>query len=412
MSKKIISLMLFSLFILFSVDAGAEQELMENINNIEKQADAGVAESMAISEALTRITGTAVYPAFGLAVLGAWDHFHGGTSWYSYPLVWGPLIVLLILEVVKNTVGLTLGPLKKPIDAGFHAVDYVNANLGMVMSVGFAVDGFKPAAAVAINTLHSIIIPTANASGYQPIAAMGVSELILYPVAAFFGLAIYFAIWLTSHTFSLLIFLCPFNVIDVILKSTQKFFILTLFGAFALFPPLAVFICLGYLCFCLIIFRFCLRFSTFGTTMLFHFLFKKGTGMVDLDSGIPCFSGEGINSLPKRTRGKLIRTDNQLAFHYKTFPFMPEKRLVLEELNALFLVENPLYPVLNDKENGWGNTWLIFSPQYNQKETQLAQLLSCELGAGIMLKGVRSAVAYLKKQFSRENSLKTPQPSQ
>ena len=60
-----------------SYSAYAEGSLSQNLIEIEAQSQSEVVEVLAISEAFARITGTAVSPALGLALLGGWDHFQG-----------------------------------------------------------------------------------------------------------------------------------------------------------------------------------------------------------------------------------------------------------------------------------------------------------------------------------------------
>ena len=145
--------------------------------------------------------------------------------------------------------------------------------------------------------------------------------------------------------------------------------------------------------------------------MLFHFMLKRGKGDINPETGILCFSAEGIPSLPKRTRGRIVRKDGKMVFVYKTLPLMPQKELVLEDFNHLFLVEDPLYPVLDEKEDGWGTTWFIFTPAYQNKEAELAKILECQQGTSAILKGFNAAVSYIKKLFGKSESAETLQPS-
>ena len=379
-----------------SLNAMAEGGLAQELMAIEGQSEREVKEVLAVSEAFARITGTAVSPALGLGLLGVYDHIQGEEHWYVTPFIYVPLLLLVALEFVKNTFGMAVfpGPLRKPLDGAFQLVGYLNANLGLVMSMGIAYEAFQPQVLVALNMLSESLVSSAYASEGLPVAAVGTSFVGF--LAALCGAFIYFSIWLISHTFELMVFLCPFSSIDVILKSTQQIFTGVVLLLSILFPPLAVIICAIYFLFCLLMFGYCLRFSIFGTTMLWHFLFQRGKGQVDLTEGLPCFAAK-LKGVKNNTRGLLIHQDGQYRFQYKEkFIF---ERSVPVDLSTLYLIESFNYPSLNTKENGWGKTQLVFSPQFQNQEEQLAKELNVPLGAGLILSGYKGAVSFIKNRF-------------
>ena len=103
--------------------------------------------------------------------------------------------------------------------------------------------------------------------------------------------------------------------------------------------------------------------------------------------------------------------NEQLIFLYQTLPFTPKKELALSDINPWYLVESPLYPVLDEQENGWGNTWLIFSSRYQILGAQLAQALGCKPGTNSVLKGLQAALGCSKKQLSKPSAPKASQTS-
>ena len=396
MLQRIFFVFLLTLGLFILCPEQTQASAVDAVQEIEAQTESSMQEGLAISESLTRITGTAIYPVFGLAIIGLWDDLNGSDSWYASPFIYVPLLIFLVLEILKNTVGISLGPLKKPIDAGFQAVDFLNANLGLFMSMGFAMDTFQPAVATTAQMFYSSVIPTAHAAGAS-LSVFEVGGAFVSVLAALCGAAIYIAIWLTSQTFDLLIFLCPFTFIDIFLKTIKKFLVASLFLAFAVFPPLAVLMCLMYLIVSLLLFGFCVRYCLFGFTMIFHTMFKRGKGSLEIDRGILCFSDVGFKGVPKRTRGYLVRKEEQIFFQYKSF-FLFSKECPVT-LNELYLVEGTIYPMLDEKENGWGKTWFNFTTAYRDKEADLAKLFGCSLGAGLLLKGFRASINYIKMQY-------------
>ena len=73
-----------------------------------------------ISAAVATVTGVSVSPLVGVCVLGAWEHYRTPKSereklpLYTRPVFWIPIGVLLILILIKDTVG-GLAPLIKSL---------------------------------------------------------------------------------------------------------------------------------------------------------------------------------------------------------------------------------------------------------------------------------------------------------
>ena len=397
-------LVIFLFMGLFSTELYAS--IQEDLWNIEQQGQEDSIKVLTVSEGLTRITGTAIYPAFGLVVLGAVDYMGGSTHWYSSPLIFVPLLILIVLEFLKNSFGITLGPIKKFADAGFRLIDYINANLGLVMSVGFAVDSMSSSVATALQYVPNPLISTAYAAGDYT----GGDSIIVTIFAAIIGAFIYFAMWLLSHTFELLIFLCPFNSIDLILKSIQKILVSTLFIMFVIFPPLAVVFCLAYLFISLLLLKFCIRYSNFGITMLYQVVFRRGKETVNIEEGIECFSNSGVEGVPSRSKGKLIKKDDTIVFEYRTLPFFPIYRTNVD-LKNLYVIKGNLYANINSAENGWGTNWFILSPKYLGKEEEIIQALQCQAGEGYLAKGFKAIINYIKNDLMGGQNSDVPAPN-
>ena len=379
-----------------SYSAYAEGSLSQNLIEIEAQSQSEVVEVLAISEAFARITGTAVSPALGLALLGGWDHFQGGENWYVTPFLYVPLFVLVVLEWVKNTFGMAVfpGPLRKPLDAAFQLVGYLNAHLGLVMSMGVAYEVFQPQVALALNAGSNIFLSSAHAA--DPATTIAVGGSLLGILAALCGAVIFASVWLISHTFELMVFLCPFTSIDLLLKTVQHSFTALIIVLAIFFPPAALVVCLIYWVFCLLMFSYCMRFSVFGMTMLWHFLFQRGKGKVDSSEEILCFASN-IAGVKSNTRGMLSKRGDQFVF--KSYRYFLFEQSTVIDMHGLCLIERFNYPSLNTKSNGWGQTRLVFSPRYLNQEQALSTHLQVELGAGLILSGYRDAIRFVRNQF-------------
>ena len=395
----IVSVLVFLLSVSFNAYADS---LSQNLLEIEAQSQSEMVEVLAISEAFARITGTAVSPALGLALLGGWDHFQGAEHWYVTPYLYVPLLLLVFLEWIKNTFGMAVfpGPIRKPLDAAFQLVGYLNANLGLVMSMGIAYEVFQPQVAMALQFSSEFFLSTAHAA--DPATTVALGGGLVGILAALCGAVIFLSIWLISHTFELMVFLCPFTSIDMLLKAAQQSFTALIIALAIVFPPAAVVICLLYWIFCLLMFSTCLRFSIFGVTMLWHFLFQRGQGRVNEPEEIVCFASH-ISGVKNNTRGTLSKQDGKFIFKYKR-AFLYEQSAVID-MTGLCLIERFNYPSLNTKPNGWGQTRLVFSPRYLNQEQALSTLLEVELGAGLILSGYREALRFLRSQFFGKQTL-------
>ena len=89
------------------------------------------------------------------------------------------------------------GPIRKPLDAAFQLVGYLNANLGLVMSMGIAYEVFQPQVAMALHFSSEFFLPTAHAA--DPATTVALGGGLVGILAALCG-AVISVIWLISHT--------------------------------------------------------------------------------------------------------------------------------------------------------------------------------------------------------------------
>lgn len=387
------------LFFVGMVFIGGEvyaQELIDAVESIERQRDRVVLQSMAVSEALTRITGTAIYPVFGLAFLGAWDHINGIDVWYATPFLYVPLMGMMLIEFLKNTFGLAFGPLKKGADLALQLLDLINANLGLFMSVGIAMNTFQKPVDEGASALLNIVLPTAYAA-LTTHDSVAVGGLLLMAVSGILGAIIYFVIWVTMQSFALLILLSPFNALDSILRSVQLSAVTLMGVAFLVFPPLAVCIACSYIFIALYLFRFCWSHLLFSTKVVYAYLFARGTGTVDLERGIPCFSGQGIQGCYPRTSGRLIRKGEKCMF---VVPVLvgPDKEYVLNT-ELVSVHEGIIFGTLVMNRTEDDVVLLMLTPHMNGHEEVLAKELGCPIIPFAFTNGIRNGIRHFKAQF-------------
>src|SRR5262245_17052333 len=106
--------LLFALMVSFT--AGAQTKTAERPEQMFQRGQR-------VANAVATITGTAISPLLGVSVLGAYSYFRTPEAerrslpFYCSPLFWIPLVLLLTLVFLKDTVGSVLPILKKPLDA-------------------------------------------------------------------------------------------------------------------------------------------------------------------------------------------------------------------------------------------------------------------------------------------------------
>ena len=399
--KKIIlfSCLILCLELIFGGDVFAQEssvpELTQTVQDIEQQSLIAIDQSMALSETLTRITGTAIYPVFGLAFLGLYDDINDIQAWYATPYLYSPLLLLMLVDFVKNTLGLALGPLKKFGDVALQGLDFINAHLGLVMSVGIAANSFQPAIQDTATALLNILVPTAYASTDVEYT---VGSILLMSIAGVIGGAIYFVIWVSMQSFALLILLSPFNILDSILRSIQLFSISILLISFLIFPPLAVFIACCYIAIALILFRMCWSYLKFSTQIIWDLIFKRGKGTIDLNTGIQCFSDDKLTDCYPRTKGLLKIVDDALVF--ESTSLIGKNNHYSIERNRLIITDGTLYSTLQTSLDDAHQTLVVFSPAYNGREEELATALNCTVEPSSIIKGFRMGITYIKSQYN------------
>src|SRR3974390_2020519 len=89
----------------------------------EQEAQQALRSGEKISTALATVTSTAISPLVGVCAMGVWQYYHTPRAQRDQlpliqkPKFWIPIIVLLVLIFIKDTVGGFAPLIKKPLDA-------------------------------------------------------------------------------------------------------------------------------------------------------------------------------------------------------------------------------------------------------------------------------------------------------
>src|SRR6516162_6896244 len=97
--------------------------LVPMVQTDEQESQQALRSGEKISTALATVTSTAISPLVGVCVMGVWQYYHtprpqrDQLSLTQKPKFWIPIIVLLLLILLKDTVGGFAPMIKKPLDA-------------------------------------------------------------------------------------------------------------------------------------------------------------------------------------------------------------------------------------------------------------------------------------------------------
>ena len=390
---KTIVLLLTCVILFFCNGDVFASEILDTVAQVEHESSKRVSQSLEISEAFTRITGTAIYPVFGLAMLGMWDHTHDIHTWYATPFLYIPLLCILLIDFLKNTIGLAFGPFKKVVDILMQVLDLINGHLGLFMSIGIAANSFNSPVEQFARTLHATIIPVAEANSFEPESSHTWAVLLMV-ISGIIGGLVYSIIWVLNQSFALLILLSPFTFLDSILRSIQITAISILTISFLIFPLLGVIVGCIYCIIAMRMLRFCWSHLRFSTTILFLYLFRRGKFDPTLKQGIACFSDTGMSNLYPRTFGHIV--SEEASLYFRTVATVGTAQTHAIQVNGLYIQRNTLTPTLCIDVNNSRLNIATLSPQYKGSEDCLAQYLSCTVQQGSLVKGFQTGLQYIQ----------------
>lgn len=119
-----------------------------------------------ISTAIAAVTSTAISPLLGVCLLGIYDYertapaARASLPFYSKPHFWIPIGILLALLFFKDTIGATVHPLKKPLDA----IEVLVINKAALVLIAFPVMYHEVSRLTGIRDISELIQPVVYAA--------------------------------------------------------------------------------------------------------------------------------------------------------------------------------------------------------------------------------------------------------
>jgi len=292
-----------------------------------------------ISSALATVTSTAISPLVGVCVMGVWQYYHTPRAQRDQlpliqkPKFWVPIMVLLVLIFIKDTLGGFAPLIKKPLDAA--EVLFVN-HAGLVL-IAFPVVLNQVARVMGLPSLRALfafmhsepVVFAATAQMSSVHHAFSVATAVLYTAV---GLAVTFVVWLVGHSFDVLAMISPFPFLDFLLKTIRNTIFAVLMITALISPHLGLLLCLSVIVFSLLLFGWALRTAFFGTVFALGLLRVLLFGAQDKPNpgeSVPAFSTR-VSKLPRRAYGRLRTSeDGTLMFGYRRLLVGPERQVLV-----------------------------------------------------------------------------------
>lgn len=326
-------------------------------------------QSGEFSSSLAEIVGVSISPLWGVVGVGMYDYFTTSQPretlpLYSQPVVWGPILVLLLVLLSKTAIGQSW-PFAKPF---LEAADVVVLRKSgyVLAALPFVIEhlrrGVADQVAVAVQThLPVTTVYAASASHLAASAAPSAGASLLSMIAAAVILAGSAAIWLLSHTVDI-VALLPVPFVDVILR----FFRLGVVATLAVLPTVGkLALSVVIMAFAFLFCRWAWRLMVMGTTFALDILLMRWKRTAAVERRAVVFAGPGLPGVSNRTKGHLVCQENGVEFAYRDWLF--RRRTCLVPVDAANLGLGFIYhSVMMDKA-----ILLRFPPRYRSQAAHL-----------------------------------------
>ena len=318
-----------------------------------------------LAEGITQVTGVAISPLLGVSGVGAWQYFRTPETlrdqlpWFCHPVAWGIGAGLLALCFLKDTFGTALPAVfKKPLDLIEVFEDKLSAVLAGSAFVPFIAaqiathfDDSTLGPTSALTSLEGSVI--ASAAPFM-VGQIGFSILLVPVLLLSFGV-----VWLLSHSFTVLIMLSPFGMLDSLLKLARLLFLVFLTIVSVISPVLGAILCLGIIAVAAWLAPRAFRLCVFGTVMSVDFLRSLIVKSQTPNEARGFLARQASENLQVRSYGALRRgEDGTITFVSRRLFLGPSRSLKLP--SSLKVQKGFLFPSLvTDKKDGSGTLELI-----------------------------------------------------
>lgn len=350
------------------------------VPDLDEYARAGRGEIL--NQAFVTLTGEAVNPLFGVAVLGVYNYIRADDAQRAYlpvydrPVVWVPLLVIIFLMLFNSTLCEAMPWLKVPLNA---LGDLVN-KAGAAAVLPLVVKAFADTVAAPLGEYVARAAGAAFPAAYAAEGAAGGGGLwqaLGWLGGAAAGTVIYLAVWMTFNVVDVLIVICPFPGVDAMLKGFRLAVLGALAGSAHMSPTVSFILALAVAALSFFVSGWSFRLSVFGLAYSTDIVFLRR----DHIAGPPlfAFSSTGLNrrdKVPMRTLGRLEReADGGLWFSYRPWLVRARRRVRLGDSGAFFAgvgLLNPFVVADGDKDM----PWVRLAPRFRGREEELRRVFA------------------------------------
>lgn len=355
----------------------ALDELNANTRDAHPEQRSGRGER--INKAFVALTGEAVNPLFGVTALGMYNYFKApehlreSLPLYDQPVIWVPLLCIILLMLFNSTLCEAMPFLKVPLNALGDIVNKAGAVAVLPLVVKMFADAVAQPAAEQFAAASNAVAPVAYAGEAGLLSSAWTS--LGWGAGVVIGVVVYAAVWVTFNVIDVLILVCPFPGIDAMLKSFRLSVVGALAGLNHLSPTMAIVVALALVIVCLFLAGWSFRLSVFG--LFFSgdiILFRKRD--IGEEGGTRAFSCAGMkvaHGVPMRTWGRVEKNEaGELAFSYRPWLVLSRRECVLGNAGDFSSGRGLLNPfIVADVD--CDTPWLRLLPRYRGQEEALKE---------------------------------------
>jgi len=376
-----------------------------------KQETAKVIErSTQIASAVSTITSTAISPLLGVCVLGVYEYWKTPKEErhhlpaYMTPWFWIPVGCLLILILLKDTIGGAAPLIKKPLDA----IEVLMLNKASLILIAFPVVlhevskimGIQTAQVVAL--LMQMVEPVVYAQDMTATAQQAGQATLAFLLVVQ-GIVIAFIVWLVGHAFDVLVLLSPFPFLDLLLKGIRTAVFVVLATFTLLDPRIGAVLSAFVILICALLFGWASRLLVFGAKFsidLLRTLLLNSHREPGVDEPLLGFTALKMSGVPKRTFGRLQRAaDGRIEFTYRPWLIGAPRSIELDGTVTYEIGRGLFYPTLIEtkERSNSHKTRIRLLPRYRKSEEKIAGILGLKGVKDVRLsRGLHSFWLWLK----------------
>jgi hypothetical protein len=365
-----------------------------------------LSQGQEIATAVSTVTSTAISPLFGVCLIGVYQYVRTPQSeraalpFYSKPIFWISISIVLVLVFLKDTIGGAVPLLKKPLDA----LEVLVLNKASLVLIAFPVmiHQVTSLTGIQLTAFFTALEPVAYAADFSGSASAGHIAAGIAGLVA--GFIVTFVMWVTGHVLDVLGLLSPIPLVDLLLKGIRNTVVLALAVMTVLSPRAGLAASLVLIALGLFVFTKALRLSIMGSFFAWDLLrvmaFGHRAAPIKGD-GVVGFSVGRVAGLPRHTLGRLRCGENgDLEFRYRMLGFGPHRRRSLEKANGYRIGCGILYPsVLLPLENRTRVQFRLL-PRYKGAEDEVRMALGAgEVQDLLLQKGWRKFLNWSEAQM-------------